>query len=85
MAVNGLTNVQKKMLAILSDGLPHSRQELHACLSDDMGPLSNIQSHISGIRKVLRPKGQDILCEIFNRTVHYRQVRLLASAINGRR
>ena len=62
-----LTPTQEKMLGVLSDGMRHTRQELHACLSDELAPLSNIQMHISNIRKVLRPIGQDIICEYYRR------------------
>jgi hypothetical protein len=74
------------MYQILSDGLPHKKRELHGCLYDDMGALRNIQTHISLMRRQLRPLGMDILCELVNtRCVCYRLVRLLASATNGRR
>lgn len=84
MAEDALTPIQRKMMVIMADGLPHSREELHGCLADDLGPLSNIYAHISIIRKHLRPKGHDIICEIHNRSVHYRHVRLLSSAYDGR-
>lgn len=71
------TPTQQRMVDLLSDGLPHSRHELHACLNDELQPLIHITPHLTLIRKVLRPKGQDIICEIYNRTVHYRHVRLL--------
>lgn len=73
------TPTQKKLLAVLADGLPHSREELHACLWDEAGPLSNIQVHLSTIRKQLRLKGQDIVCEICHRAIHYRHVKLIST------
>ena len=74
---NGCTPVQQAMLRVLSDGIRHDPKELHACLPDQEGALSNIQMHLSNIRKVLRPKGQDVICELANRRVYYRWVRLL--------
>lgn len=71
-----LCRVQLQILVLLSDGKPHSREEIHRCLSDDLGPLRNVRYHISRIRKFL-PVDRHIVCEIFNRTVHYRHVRLL--------
>lgn len=71
------TPTQKRMLDLLGDGLPHTRQALHACLWDENGPLSNIWSHVSLLRKRLRPLGRDIVCEIVNRRICYRQVVLL--------
>lgn len=87
----GFTRTQSAMLDVLADGMPHTRMELHACLDDELGPLSNICMHISNIRKILRPKGQDIVCELVHVTIkggskiQYRHVRLLASAYDGRK
>lgn len=78
MILEKFTPVQQCMLSILADGLPHTRAELHACLSDELGPLRNICVHLSRIRKVLRPAGQDIVCELYRRTICYRHVYLLA-------
>ena len=79
MASNGreYTPTQRKMMEVLSDGQRHRRIELHACLVDELGPLSNITAHISNLRKKLRPKGQDIICEFSSRVIYYRLVRLL--------
>lgn len=73
----GFTPIQQRMLIVLSDGLPHPREELHACLDDELSPYSAIKAHLSSIRKILRPKGQDIICEIVHRRNMYRQIRLL--------
>ncbi len=74
------TPVELRMLDVLADGMPHTRRELHACLEDDLGSLSNVQRHVHSIRKKLRPSGQDVVCVWSNGPVCYRQVRLLASA-----
>ena len=79
MAVE-LTKTRKKMLALLSDGKPHSRKELHACLWDQMSPLSNIQSHICMIRKAIEGSGKAIVCEIYKSKISYRLVRLVNGA-----
>lgn len=77
---NGFTPTQQCMLDVLSDGQAHTREELHACLPDEMGALSNIQAHLCAIRKQLRPIGQDILCEFKHRTLHYRHIGLLTDS-----
>lgn len=77
MKNNKFTPTQQRMLDTLSDGRPHTRAELHACLADELGSTSNISSHLSEIRKALRPKGQDIVCQYYRRTFMYRWVRLL--------
>lgn len=71
------TITQVKMLAVLADGAPHARKELHNCLFDNLGPLSNIRAHITRLRKILRPQGQDIICELHGRTLCYRHIKLL--------
>ena len=68
MTIDGLTPVQKKMLAVLADGKRHGRERLHKCLSDELGPLSNIRAHLTALRKRL-PEGQEIVCEICYRLV----------------
>ncbi len=73
------TKVETRILNVLSDGLAHHKTELHGCLNDELGPVSNIQMHISNMRKKLLPKGENIICELSNRRIFYRHVRLLRS------
>ena len=73
------TPTHQAMLDVLADGRPHLRKELHACLPDELGPPTNIHAHLTAIRKMLRPKGQDIICTLVNGRICYRHVRLLAS------
>ncbi len=80
MTVNGhLTPTHKKMLALLSDGLPHSKLELHCCLWDDQSEINTIAYHISTLRQKL-PHGQAIVCEFYKRAMHYRLVELVGIA-----
>jgi DNA-binding response OmpR family regulator len=74
-----LTPVQSRMLGVLADGRPHTREELRACLWDEQGPVTNIQPHLTAIRKELRRQGEDILCVIVSRRICYRYVRLIPS------
>lgn len=78
------TKTQLKILLILSDGKPHTRQEIHAALPDELGALTNIKRHISDIRKVLRKQGQDIICTWHQRTFCYVQVRTLVASCDCR-
>jgi hypothetical protein len=71
--------IQIKMLAVLADGLAHTRRELHACLYDELSNLSTIQRHLSVIRQKLRVIDQDIICELQFRRICYRHIRLLKS------
>ncbi|MCK9569344.1 hypothetical protein M0R72_10440 [Candidatus Pacearchaeota archaeon] len=78
------TPTQIVLLRILNDGLPHLRNELTcALMTPDDTSRVNLNNHISDIRKKLRPMGHDIICELWNRRIAYRHVRLLASATNG--
>lgn len=70
-----LTKTQNAMLEILSDGLPHHRDELHALCGPSCAGV--VSQHLQGVRKKLRMFGQDIICELRNRTTYYRHVRLL--------
>ena len=72
------TRIEMRILILLSDGLDHSRKELWGCLRDELAPLSNIQPHISTLKKKLREIGQDIVCVMSNKPISYRQVRVLA-------
>jgi DNA-binding CsgD family transcriptional regulator len=75
------TPTQRKILAVLSDGLGHRPSELHQCLVDELGSPSNIRAHLAAIRKKLRATGQDIICE---RQICYRQVTVSASGVRKR-
>lgn len=74
------TATEKKLLAILSDGMPHRRDELLSVLPDELGSFGNVRKHLTQIRKRLRPRGEDVLCEYYKRSYYYRHVRLLKSS-----
>lgn len=71
------TPIQQSMLKVLSDGRPHTREELHACC----GPSSmeTIRFHVYQLRKILNQKGESIVCIVNNRKAYYQHVRLLVS------
>jgi hypothetical protein len=73
------TPTQRRILAVLSDGLPHTPGELHACLDDELAGRNAVQFHLSKLRKTLREVGQDVICEYYQRRFTYRHVRLLAN------
>lgn len=73
-----LSAVQRRMLAVLADGLPHAKHELYACLWDDKSQMRAIFRHVTALRQALLPHGQTVVCELVNtRAVRYRWVRLL--------
>lgn len=69
-----LTPTQSRMLQLLADGEAHLNKELQTCLQDDLGPVSNIWAHLTAIRKVLRPRGQDIQSERRGSSTYYRWI-----------
>lgn len=73
------TPIQRKILAALSDGMVHSRDELKGCLEDSQANYNDLQQHLSKMRKILRPAGMEILCCLHNRGIHYRMVRLISA------
>ena len=78
------TPIQQRIIDLLSDGMPHSREAILECLQDEL--VNNQQAHkmhIMAIRYKLRPRGQDIICEYVRRRPFYRHVRLLASSYDG--
>ena len=78
------TPTEQRIMDLLDDGLPHRREELHRCLSDELAALSAIQPHLSRLRRRLNPKGIDILCILKDRTLHYQKIRVCYSANDGR-
>ena len=75
---DGLT-VPQRILLVLSDGLPHKIEELHACLHDTDAPFTNVHQHISNLRKTMRPKGEDIICRTSGYDRRYQHVRLIGN------
>lgn len=61
-----------RMYAILKDGQPHSRVELHAALANELSE-HGVKQSISDLRKHLRPK-RDILIQYIDHRIHYRLV-----------
>ena len=82
--MNGYTPTEFRILQLLRDGLPHRREEVHACLDDDLSALRSITPHLTRLRKKIQPAGQDILAVTTGRITFYQQVRLLNSANDGR-
>ena len=74
---NGWTPTQARLMEVLGDGEPHARDELVACLEDEMSEWKNVKPHLTYIRKKLRPQQQEIVCQVVNRAFMYRLVGLV--------
>lgn len=72
------TPTQARILACLSDGQPHTYDELYALLDDELAGDTVLAAHISNIRKIL-PSGHDIVCVWRNRRRMYRHMKQLIS------
>ncbi len=73
-----LTAIEKRIVAVLADGMRHNRDELRLAMSEDAN-LNALAANIFRIRPKLRAKGEDIICEYYHKRFYYRHVRLIAS------
>ncbi len=67
---------QQRIVDLLSDGLLHSKEQIYGMLLT-ANSVNHIQMHISNIRKIIRPRGQDISCTLLGGNSFYQLVRLL--------
>lgn len=70
------TPTQLRIVQLLADGKPHTRQEIKELLWDDQSPLTAIRAHITNCRKVLRLLEEEIVCELSNGTITYRRIKV---------
>lgn len=74
------TPTQERILAVLADGLMHSKEEMcRAIDSERPEDVDSLAFHLSILRKKLRPLGTDVICQFYERRIWYRHVRLLHS------
>lgn len=67
--------IKAKILQLLSDGAPHHRDELRNIVKPSSPTM--VIKHVSAMRNQLRARGEDIICVLRNRQIHYQHVRLL--------
>lgn len=80
MPSNHYTPTERRILAVLSDGEIHMREELMKCLPDpEFSTNTHLNDHLVVLRKKLRAMGQDIVCVSHKRRYAYRQMRHLHS------
>lgn len=68
------TPTQAKILALLSDGRPHARKEVQACLPDDLACPAALRRQISRLRPKL-PDGEEIVCRYSGPRLCYQRIR----------
>ena len=72
LVIDQLTPIQQRMLNVLKDGLPHHRNELQACLDDELASPKAMVRQLSQMRKLLRMKGLNVVCRAFGGRSYYR-------------
>jgi len=63
------------MAALLADGKPHSRQELHKLLHDELSGMGAVSRQVCEVRKAAREQGGEIICQLLNGRICYRHIR----------
>ena len=76
---DSLTKVEGRMMSVLQDGNLHTPLELHGCLEDELGPVTNIHVHLSNMRDKIRPTGHTIVFHRIDGATFYQIVRLVIS------
>lgn len=71
------TPTERKIMNLLKDGLPKPSRKIWECLDDEMASMDAMRKHLSRMREKLKPLNHGIICEIYNRHVHYRYVILI--------
>ena len=71
------TATERRILRVLADGLPHTKDELFACLEDELQDKNNVSVHVSRMRLKMRPSGHDIVNVFRMGSYKYQHVRLL--------
>lgn len=71
------TPIQKRILEILSDGMPHDRWQLLKCIGDPLATLPGLQQHMYLLRSRLRMINQEIVCVRRQGSYMYQHVKLL--------
>jgi hypothetical protein len=77
------TPTQRRILAVLSDGLPHPVDELVKCLNDETATKQHVAPHLTAMRKLLGTRGETIANRYDRGTICYMHVRLLHSPSMG--
>lgn len=75
------TPIEQRIIDLLSDGLPHDRDEVIQCIDPNVKDLvrmrNSLSVHIAHIRSKVRLLGQDVVTELRRGGIHYRHMILL--------
>lgn len=75
----GVTPVLRCLLALTSDGQPHTKEEILTALKklpevDELSSMHIVRQHMSRLRRLVRAWGQDVVCEMAKWRTTYRRV-----------
>lgn len=73
--------IERKILYVLADGEPHSREEIMGHVDEEQWTTTNLSSHVKNIRRKLKQVGHGIVCELREQKFHYRYVIFLHSVL----
>jgi hypothetical protein len=74
-----LKPTERRIYDCLIDGQLHLVEELHGCLWDELGPLRNVEAHLTSLRKHLRQDGKTIKCQRLQGRTYYHLVRIFSN------
>lgn len=78
------TPTQQLIMDVLSDGNVHSAVELERAIGiDSRCSVNLLGTHLSNLRKILRPHGEDVATHLVDSRTFYQHVRLLSSPYRG--
>lgn len=64
-----LTPTERRIFELLSDGRPHRKQELFACMDDELAEWTAVKRRLTCLRKKIRDDGLEIICQVID--YHY--------------
>ena len=73
-----LTETELRMFNVLKDGKPHTAEELHMCLNDELQPMSRVAVYVTYLRRKLACNDLAIISDRRDgKKTQYRLVRFL--------
>lgn len=73
------TPTQKRFLKLLRDGKPHTSEEFCELLGDEQSGKHQVHVQFSVMRRILRPRGEDIICQMVGKKAYFRLIRFESS------
>ena len=78
MSLDQLTPTERRLYDMLSDGEPHTKEELQTCMSDTLTGQQVMQVHLVNMRPKIRSRGLGVLTQTIKGKLHYRMVQFIS-------